>query len=43
MEITPNFIKINDISKHLYCSVCMEIFKIPMRPICGHTFCLECI
>lgn len=30
-------------SKHLYCSVCCNIFKDPVSLECLHTFCSECI
>ena len=42
-KINPEFVKVNDISKHLYCSICLEIFKNPYRPPCGHVFCLDCV
>ena len=31
------------ISKHLFCSICMDIFKMSTRTPCGHTFCEDCI
>jgi hypothetical protein len=43
MSQTPLFVKINDISKHLYCSICLEIFRLPVHPPCSHSFCSDCI
>lgn len=46
---TPNskpirkFINLSNVSKHLYCSICSDIFTEPVRLPCGHTFCQECI
>lgn len=37
------FLDKQNISKHLYCSICMEVFRSPMRTPCGHIFCLICI
>ena len=29
--------------KELECSICLNIFKLPIVLICGHTFCKKCI
>ncbi|XP_041473885.1 ligand of Numb protein X 2-like isoform X2 [Lytechinus variegatus] len=31
------------VSRHLYCSICQEVFTEPQRAPCGHSFCKECI
>lgn len=31
------------ISPHLSCPICQDIFEDPVRVICGHTFCYICI
>ena len=48
MENTPNqerkFVSLDNVSKFLYCSICDDIFRNPIRlKSCGHTFCLNCI
>ena len=48
MENTPNnerkFVCLDNVSKFLYCSICDDIFRNPIRlKSCGHTFCLNCI
>jgi len=48
MENTPNqerkFVSLDNVSKFLYCSICDDIFRNPIRlKSCGHTFCLDCI
>ena len=48
MENTPNqerkFVSLDNVSKFLYCSICDDIFRTPIRlKTCGHTFCLNCI
>ena len=48
MEYTPNqerkFVCLDNVSKFLYCSICDDIFRNPIRlKTCGHTFCLNCI
>ena len=48
MENTPNqerkFVSLENVSKFLYCSICDDIFRNPIRlKSCGHTFCLNCI
>jgi len=30
-------------NKDLECSICLEIFKLPIVLLCGHTFCKKCI
>ena len=38
------FVCIDNVSKFLYCSICDEIFRNPIRlKSCGHTYCLSCI
>ena len=48
METTINperkFVCLDDVSKFLYCSICDDIFRDPVRlKLCGHTFCNNCI
>ncbi|XP_030840322.1 ligand of Numb protein X 2-like [Strongylocentrotus purpuratus] len=31
------------VSRHLFCSICQEVFTEPQRAPCGHSFCKECI
>ena len=43
-KIIPRFVNLNNISKHLYCCICEEIFKNPIRiKECGHIFCKLCL
>ena len=37
------FLKPSCVSKHLYCSICMEVFVKPLRAPCGHSYCTVCI
>lgn len=37
------FANTTKISKHLYCTICQEVFVNPKRLNCGHTFCDPCI
>ena len=37
------FLDEGDISKHLFCPICHEVFEQPQRLFCGHTFCHACI
>ncbi|XP_070580121.1 ligand of Numb protein X 2-like [Ptychodera flava] len=37
------FLNPNAVSRHLYCSVCQEVFIEPQRAPCGHSFCKKCI
>ena len=40
----PKFVNLTDVSKHLYCCICEEIFVKPIRiKECGHTFCKKCL
>ena len=48
MENTSNqerkFVSLDNVSKFLYCSICDDIFRTPIRlKTCGHTFCNKCI
>ena len=48
MEIANNtkrkFVCLDDVSKFLYCSICDDIFRNPIRlKSCGHTYCMNCI
>ena len=48
MELTINtkrkFVCLDNVSKFLYCSICDEIFRNPIRlKSCGHTYCTKCI
>jgi len=38
-----NFVNINIVSRHLFCTICQEVFEDPKRTNCGHTFCLNCL
>ena len=43
-KISPKFVNLNGISKHLYCCISEDIFKNPIRiKECGYTFCKECL
>ena len=35
------FLNPEAVSKHLFCSVCQEVFKDPQRAPCGHSFCKQ--
>ena len=35
------FVRSDAISRHLYCAVCQDVFRNPMRAPCGHSFCAE--
>ena len=38
------FVCMENVSKFLFCSICDEIFRNPVRlKSCGHTYCLSCI
>ena len=37
------FLDPGSVSKHLYCSICMEVFLKPLRAPCGHSYCTVCI
>ena len=38
------FVCLDNVSKFLYCSICDDIFRNPVRlKTCGHTYCLNCI
>ena len=48
MELTSKtirkFVCIDNVSKFLYCSICDDIFRNPIRlKTCGHTYCIYCI
>ena len=43
-KIIPKFVNISNVSKHLYCCICEEIFRKPIRiKECGHVFCKLCL
>ncbi len=35
------FVGGSSISRHLYCAICQDVFRAPMRAPCGHSFCAE--
>ncbi len=44
MDYTRKFVCLDNVSKFLYCSICDDIFRNPIRlKSCGHTYCLNCI
>ena len=48
MELAYNtirkFVCLDNVSKFLYCSICDDIFRNPIRlKTCGHTYCINCI
>ena len=42
-SIKRKFVHPTQISKHLDCSVCQDVFNDPVRSKCLHTFCRSCI
>jgi hypothetical protein len=42
-QIVRKFVNTNLISKHLLCTICQEVFNVPIRINCAHTFCTNCI
>ena len=42
-QIKRSFVHPTQISRHLYCCVCAEVFNDPVRSKCLHTFCRSCI
>ena len=43
-KIIPKFVNLSNVSRHLYCCICEEIFQKPIRiKECGHTFCTLCL
>ena len=42
-EEERRFLDPGSVSKHLYCSICMEVFLKPLRAPCGHSYCTVCI
>ena len=42
-NLERKFVNLEDVSTYLYCTICGEIFKDPVRLHCGHTYCKECI
>jgi len=42
-EIKRAFVHPTQISKHLNCCICAEVFNDPVRSKCLHTFCRSCI
>ena len=44
MDIPRKFVCLDNVSKFLYCSICDDIFRNPVRlKSCGHTYCMRCI
>ena len=44
MDIPRKFVCLDNVSKFLYCSICDDIFRNPIRlKTCGHTYCMNCI
>ena len=39
----PKYVNLSQIPKALQCSICANIFNIPVRLHCGHVFCKVCI
>ena len=37
------FVDLPQISKHLFCGICLNIFKNAINTVCDHTFCKDCI
>ncbi|XP_066927877.1 uncharacterized protein [Clytia hemisphaerica] len=37
------FLNPESVSKHLFCSICQDVYNEPQRAPCGHSFCKECI
>ena len=42
-ELKRRFVHMSQISQHLNCSFCYEVFIDPVRVNCKHTFCRGCI
>jgi hypothetical protein len=42
-KLERKFSKPTQISKHLTCSICTDVFVDATRIFCGHTFCKKCI
>ncbi|XP_071962996.1 E3 ubiquitin-protein ligase PDZRN3-B-like [Antedon mediterranea] len=37
------FLNPEAVSRHLFCSICQEVFIKPQRAPCGHSYCKKCI
>lgn len=42
-KVNRKWVNINIISRHLFCTICQDVFDDPKRISCGHTFCSLCI
>ncbi len=42
-KVDRKFVNLHGVSKHLFCTICQEVFDDAKRTSCGHTFCHGCI
>ena len=38
-----DFVERERIEKYLSCPICQDVFDVPIRISCGHTFCKQCL